>query len=133
MVGSINNSFTIPGEKRATVIAFFSREPFGVAAVAIHDVDIEISRSHGGENDLLAVSGDSSLRVVTSTFRQSYRFGTIDVRTEDVVRRIDGPNVPLASIRRRWAGIACQMSRGIDELFSIRKEKPASRAPFAAV
>src|SRR5262247_1522232 len=128
MVGSINNGFTIPGEKRPTVIAFFRSEPFGAAAVTIHGVDIEISRSHGGENDLLAVRRDSSLRIVTRIFRQSYRFGTVDVRAEDVVRRINGPDVSLASIRRQWASVACQMSRGIDESFSIRKEKAASCA-----
>src|SRR5262249_24372097 len=133
MVGSINNGFTIPGEKGPTVIAYLRSEPFGAAAVTIHGVDIEISRSHGGENDRFAVSGDCSFRVVTRIFRQSYRFEPVDVRAEDVVRRINGPDVPLASIRCRWASVACQMSRGIDELFTIRKEKAASRAPFAAV
>src|SRR5215510_2265210 len=133
MVGSINNGFTIPGEKGPTVIAYLRSEPFGAAAVAIHGVDVEISRSHGGENDLLAVRRDRSLRIVTRIFRQSYRSGTVDICTEDVVRRINGPDVPLASIWRRWAGIPCQMSRGIDESFSIRKERPASRAALAAV
>src|SRR5215831_2698095 len=133
MVGSINNGFTIPGEKRPTVIAFFRSDPFGAAAVAVHAVDVEISRSHGGENDLLAVRRDCSLRIVTRIFRQSYRSGAVDIRAEDVVRRINGPDVPLASIWRRWAGIPCQMSGSIDESFSIRKEKPASRATLAAV
>src|SRR5262249_26032865 len=108
-------------------------EPFYAAAVAIHGVDIEISRSHGGENDRFAVSGDGSFRVVTRIFRQTYRFVTVDVRTEDVVRRINGPDVSLASIQGQWARIPCKMSRGIDELFSIRKEKSASRAALPAV
>src|SRR5262245_19653717 len=133
MVGSINNGFTIPGEKGATVIAFFRSEPFCAAAVAIHGVDVEISRSHGGENDLLAVRRDRSLRIVTRIFRQSYRSGTVDIRAEDVVRRINGPDVPLASIWRRWAVILCLMGGIIDEALCMREDKTASGAAAAVV
>src|SRR5262245_7376 len=69
VVGSINDGFTIPGEKWSAIIAFLESEPLSIGAIGIHRVDVQITRAHGGENDPLAVTGDGSLRVVTRIFR----------------------------------------------------------------
>src|SRR4029453_15210466 len=135
VVGSIDNGFAVPGEKRPAVVSLLGGESLSAGTVGIHRIDVEISRSHGSENDLFSVGRNGSLGVVTRIFRQCCQSGTgtVGTSTEDFIRGINGPNIPLASVRRRRAGIARRMSGGINESLPIRKEKPTSRAAFPAV
>src|SRR5947207_3099546 len=52
VIGSIDNGFAIPREKRPAVVSLLESEPLSAGAVGIHRVDVEISGSHRGENDL---------------------------------------------------------------------------------
>src|SRR5262245_9839233 len=69
MVGSIDNGFAVPGEKWTAIVSLLGGEPLGAGAVGVHGVNVEISGSHGCENDLFTVSRDGSLGIVTRIFR----------------------------------------------------------------
>src|SRR5439155_18846076 len=86
---------------------------------------------HGGKNDLFPVRRNRSLCIVTRTLRQTGQFRAVEISTEDLIRRINGPDVAFAAIRRRWAGITRQMSGSINEPLSVGKKEAAGRPAFA--
>src|SRR5579884_929362 len=115
----------------SAVIAKLVSEPPLLSSIDVHVVDFEIAVAGGCEDDLLAVGRNGAFRVVTIRCRQPLHIGSVGLCREDVVRRINLPDITFGTARCRWAIRRSQMRRSVDHSLSVRCEVTARRPAFS--
>ena len=103
MVRAIDDPLAVRRKRRTTVVAEFVGQLFHVLAIGIHRVNIEIAIAHRSEHDLLPVERNRRFGIVALRISKLLQFRAIGVRGEDVVSRIDSPNIALRKVRTRRA------------------------------
>src|SRR5579863_5602001 len=131
MVGAVDDPLAIGREGWAAVVAEFVRELLYVAAVGVHGVDVEIAVANGGERDLLAVERDCGFGIIAGSVGELLEVGAVRIRRENVVSRINSPDITLGEVRAGRAFGAGEVGRSVENLLAVRIEEAAGSASFA--
>src|SRR5690606_16954365 len=84
-----------------------------------------------GEDDAPVLRADGRLGVVAGLGRELLGDAAVEVRLEDVVARVQGPDVTLAVIGLGRAGVAAEVRRRVDDLLIAGQEIGARRRALA--
>ena len=115
----------------AAVVSEFVGQAALLCPVDVHVVNFEIAVAGRRKHDLLTISRDRAFGIVASRRREPLQVCTVGFGGEDVVCRINRPDVTFRSIGRRRAIGRAEMGGGIDDALSIGREITASRAALA--
>src|SRR5271157_715166 len=101
-----------------------------MAAVSVHGVDVKIAIACGGEDNLLAIAGNSGFCVVTRSVGEQPQVAAVELGSIDLIATVDRPDVAMGIVWLRRTLRAGGMGGGVQHAIARGEDIATGRPAF---